>query len=82
MLSEKILKLPDKFRQKLGFSALFVLLLAESQKITFFSMKSRRKSVILAFFLHFLPKNRMKGLSAKFLAPSTLKNNREPWIEQ
>ncbi len=50
ILFEKLSQLPLKFRQKLGLSALFTLSLAESQIKVFFSMKSRRKSIIVALF--------------------------------
>ena len=74
-----------KFRQKLGLSALFALFLAESRIKIYFPMKFDRKSIVSALFVWYLPKSQMKelstkifGLSAKFLAPPTLKNNREP----
>jgi hypothetical protein len=78
---------PVKFRQKLDLSAIFTLFLAESRIKISFPMKSRRKSIVIAFLVCYLPKSQMKRLyaeifrlSAEFLAPPTLKNNREPWI--
>jgi hypothetical protein len=50
----------------------------------FLSTKNRRKSMNLAFFVCFPPKNhealsaKIFGLSAEFLAPPTFQNNREP----